>query len=51
MNLSNISQKNKEHLFAEIIQASSHDLEQRVDHVQVLTTIAKCLDDLIEPAA
>jgi len=46
VNLSNISQRNKQYLFAEIIEASHGQRKSRVDHVQVLQTIVQCLDDL-----
>jgi len=50
VNLSNISKKNKEHLFTEIITASK-GREETVDHVQVLSTIAQCLDALTQTDA
>lgn len=40
VNLSNVEQKNKEYLFAEIINASKGQAEKTVDHIQVLQTIS-----------
>ena len=62
INLSNCSRRNKQYLFAEIINASSTtsndsavaknsagtDAGKVVDHVKVLKTIAECLDDLTQ---
>lgn len=48
VNLSNISNRNKEYLFAEIIGASHGSTNKTVDHVKVLQTIATCLDDITQ---
>lgn len=48
VNLSNISNHNKEYLFAEIISASRGHRNKTVDHVKVLQTIATCLDEITQ---
>ena len=45
VNLSSVSTRNKEYLFAEIIDASK-ELKKTVDQEKILAAIAKCLDDM-----
>lgn len=47
VNLNNVSKRNKEYLFAEII-GSSKSLKKTADHVKMLETIAKCLEDITQ---